>query len=203
MSLGLPLNHCRGTLPLSASLRLACSFVTSIMYCLLNFLGRASVPRIRPGKEAIATASCSGWSRRRGQRQNERRPRHLEVGHTFQGEAPRRETRRPRYASMTYVCSKEIHFEKLLGRMRDRRRSLERPAEEFRSHVSCICRRAGIPALLDSRCGTMTSDCTSGHNARGKVSLWASGGNSQKIFRHILVRTLRHGAEKGHAGQGG
>ena len=29
----------------------------STMYCLLNFLGRASVPRIRPGKDEMATAS--------------------------------------------------------------------------------------------------------------------------------------------------
>lgn len=57
VNLGRPLNHCRGTFPLAASLLLACSFVTLITYSLLNFLGRASVPNTRPGKDEMAIAN--------------------------------------------------------------------------------------------------------------------------------------------------
>lgn len=137
MSLGLPLNHCRGTLPLSASLRRACSFVTSTMYCLLNFLGRASVPRIRPGKDDMATASCK-YAQAREVHQSERDvDRQSEHGTTRQQQAAcggDADSATAQCAQVTYVGAYEIYFEKLFRRVGDRRRALERPAEEFRSH---------------------------------------------------------------------
>ena len=64
VNLGRPLNHWRGTLPLIASLRRACSLVTFIIYSLLNFLGLASVPNTLPGNDEIATASCKQYNTR-------------------------------------------------------------------------------------------------------------------------------------------
>ena len=49
-------------------------------------------------------------------------------------EGPRSYRARSRCLETTYVSAYEIHFEKLLGRVGDRRRPLERPTEEFRSH---------------------------------------------------------------------